>query len=205
VLAFTGSGVDFVSRWLARGFVTAALIYALAEISGAHIDPAVSLGFVVRRAMGVRQMLQYWVAQFAGAFAAAGLAYALWGDRIALGASRPGPDYSYPVAFLAEIVATAFLVLVILLTAGQEASVGKQAALAVGLAVATCGFFVGGISGASMNPARSIAPQVAGGIPYLCWIYFFGPCIGATLGALAMWPLCGPPKHGEKKAARGGG
>jgi aquaporin Z len=203
VLFFTGSGVDFVSRWLARGFITAALIYALAETSGAHINPAVSLGFVVRGVMPWQQMLRYWLAQFAGAFAAAGLAYALWGDRVALGASRPGPDYNLIVAVLAELVATFLLLMVILLTADQEHSVGKQAAIAVGLTVATCGFFVGGISGASMNPARSIAPQIIGGIPYLCWVYIVGPCAGAALAAAAAWLLCGPPQHGEKKAARG--
>jgi aquaporin Z len=204
ILAFTGGGVDFVSRWLARGFITAALIYGLAEISGAHINPAVSLAFVVRRTMEMPQMLLYWIAQFAGAFAAAGLAYALWGNRIALGASHPGDGYGALVVVFAEVVATFLLVIVILLTAGQEASVGKQAALAVGLTVATCGFFVGPISGASMNPARSIAPQILGGTANLSWIYAVGPCVGAALGALAVWLLIGPPRHGEEKAAQGG-
>ena len=91
VLYYTGAHVDFVSRWLARGFITAVMIYALSETSGAHIDPAVSLGFAVRRVLGMGQLLAYWLAQFAGAFIAAGLAYALWRDKIALGASHPGP------------------------------------------------------------------------------------------------------------------
>ena len=93
--------------------------------------------------------------------------------------------------------------LVILTTADQEAVVGKQAALAVGFSVATCGFFVGPISGASMNPARSIAPQILGGRFDLIWIYTLGPCVGAVLAVFAVAFLCGPAKHGEQKAGRG--
>ena len=93
--------------------------------------------------------------------------------------------------------------MVILGTAEAEATVGKQAAIAVGLSVATCGFFAGAISGASMNPALSIPPQIFGGQFDLIWIYAFGPSIGAALAAFAMFFLCGPPKHGERKAAEG--
>ncbi|MBV8356268.1 MAG: aquaporin, partial [Candidatus Eremiobacteraeota bacterium] len=169
VLYYTGAHVDFVSRWLARGFVTIAMVWAFTEISGAHIDPAVSFGFLVRGVLPVGRMLAYWAAQFGGAFAAAALAYALWAHNVALGASHPGPGYSYFVAFIAEIVATFLLMLVILMTAEHEGTVGKNAALAVGFSVATCGFFLGPISGASMNPARSIAPQIFGGQFDLIW------------------------------------
>src|SRR5579871_6449447 len=141
VLYYTGTGhVDYVSRWLARGFITAAMIYAFSDISGAHIDPAVSLGFFVRRAMPLRQMLWYWVAQFAGGFGAALLLFALWGHAIGLGASHPGPSFTHLQAAIAEVVLTFLLMLVILMTA-KAAAVGKQSALAVGLTVAACGFF----------------------------------------------------------------
>ncbi|MGH7330680.1 MAG: MIP/aquaporin family protein, partial [Polyangiaceae bacterium] len=203
VLYYTGAHVDFVSRWLARGLITLAMIYAFSEVSGAHIDPAVSLGFALRGVLRVRQLLAYVCAQFTGAFAAAGLAYALWHHDIVLGASHPGTGYSHPIAFLAEIVATFLLMLVILGTAEQEAVVGKQAALAVGFTVSTCGFFVGAISGASMNPARSIAPQVLGGDFDLLWIYAAGPCIGAAFAAFAAYFIYGPPRHGEEKAGHG--
>jgi len=203
VLYYTGGHVDFVSRWLARGLITAVTIYAFAEISGAHINPAVSLGFALRRVLGVRQLSAYWIAQFVGAFFAAGLAYALWQGQIALGASHPGPEYSFAVAFATEIVATFLVMLTILMTAEQEAVVGKQAALAVGFSVATCGFFAGPISGASMNPARSIAPQLLSGRFDLIWIYALGPSFGAALAVLAATFLCGPPKRGEEKAGRG--
>ena len=152
ILYFSGQQVDFVSRWLARGFLTTALIYALSEISGAHIDPAVSLGFAFRGVLGARRLAGYWVAQFGGGFAAAGVAYAFWGSRIRLGATHPGTAYAPLTAFVVEIIATFLLMAVILLTAEQEASVGKQAAIAVGMTVAMCGFVAGPISGASMNP-----------------------------------------------------
>jgi|SRR5579872_2028472 len=204
VLYFTGGHVDFVSRWLARGFLTVAIIYAFSEFSGAHIDPAVSLGFALRRVMRLSDMFVYWIAQFGGALIAAALAYALWGSEIALGASHPGPGYSRGVAFVAEIIATFLLMVVILGTAEHEGQVGKQAAVAVGLTVATCGFFIGPISGASMNPARSLLPQLLSGEFDLLWIYALGPCIGAALAVAVMALLCGPPKAGEMKAARGG-
>ncbi len=205
VLYYTGGGnVDYVSRWLARGFITAAMIYTFSEISGAHIDPAVSLGFAVRRAMPVGQMLYYWAAQFAGAFGAALLVFSLWGHAIVLGASHPGPQFTHIEAAIAEVILTFLLMLVILMTCTAEAAVGKQAALAVGLTVAACGFFAGPISGASMNPARSIAPQIIGGAYDIIWIYAVGPCLGAALAALVMTFFFRGPDRKERKAAVGG-
>ena len=119
---YTGGHVDYVSRWLARGFITVAMIYAFSEISGAHINPAISFGFAVRRVMGVRLMLAYWGAQFTGAFAAALLAFTLWGQRIALGASRPGARYSHWEAAACEIV-LAFLVMIVVLGCSEQEGV----------------------------------------------------------------------------------
>lgn len=203
VVYYTGTGhIDYVSRWLARGFIAAAMIYAFSEVSGAHIDPAVSLRFFVRRAMPLRQMLWYWIAQFAGGFGAALLLFALWGHAIVLGASHPGPSFTHLQAAIAEVILTFLLMLVILMTA-KAAAVGKQSALAVGLTVAACGFFAGPVSGASMNPARSIPPQVLGGALDLVWIYSIGPCVGAVLAALAMTLFFARPGEGERKAAKG--
>jgi len=203
ILYYTGSHVDFVSRWLARGFVTIALIYAFSEISGAHINPAISLGFAVRRSMPWPLMFLYWIAQFGGAFGASLLALALWGPAMVLGASHPGPKFTHLEAFLAEVVLTFLLMLVILGCAEQEGVVGQQAALAVGLTVAACGFFAGEISGASMNPARSIAPQIVGAAYNSIWIYALGPAIGAVLAAFAALLIFGKPREGERKAAHG--
>lgn len=205
VLYYTGAGhVDYVSRWLARGFITAAMIYAFSGISGAHLDPAVSLGFVVRRAMPLKLMGTYWIAQLAGGFGAGLLAFALWGHAVALGASHPGPQFTQFEAVIAEVVLTFLLMVVILMTCEEEATIGKQAALAVGLTVAACGFFAGPISGASMNPARSIPVQLVGGAYGIMWIYAVGPCVGAVLAALVMTFFIGNPNRGERKAAVGG-
>lgn len=203
VLYYTGAGVDYTARWLARGFITTAVIYSLSSLSGAHIDPAVSLAFAIRRTLPALQMLWYWLAQFAGGFTAAALAFALWKGNVVLGASHPSPPYTQFEAVIAEVVVTLILVTVILATAKEEAAIGRQAALAVGLTVAACGFFAGPISGASMNPARSIPPQLLGGASQLAWIYVAGPLLGATLAALLVGFFFPRVSRGERKAGRG--
>src|SRR5579863_462351 len=200
---YTGGHVDYVSRWLARGFITSAMIYAFSGVSGAHIDPAVSFGFVLRRAMPVAQMLLYWVSQLAGGFVAAALALTLWKGDLAFGASRPGPQYSQFDAVVAEVILTFLLMIVILACARDEPVIGRQAALAVGLTVAACGFVAGPISGASVNPARTIPPQLFAGMGGLSWIYVLGPFLGAALAAAAMQLLSPRPREGERKAGRG--
>ncbi|HXF33775.1 MAG TPA: aquaporin [Candidatus Acidoferrales bacterium] len=204
ILYYSGGSVDSVSRWLARGFITIALIYAFSEISGAHVNPAISFGFFLRGVMQARLMLLYWIAQFAGGFAAAGSAYVLWGLQVRLGASHPGVEYTPFEALIAEVILTMLVMTVVLATAEEDAVVGKQAALAVGFTVAACGFFAGPVSGASMNPGRSIPPQMLGGLEGLAWIYVAGPLTGAALATALAWMLFGAPTRGEEKAAKGG-
>lgn len=204
ILYFTGHHVDYVSRWLARGFVTAVVVYAFSEVSGAHADPAVTLGFALRRVFSLFEVLPYWVAQFAGAFAASGLLAALFGaPALRLGASHPGPGFSSLEAMLCEIVLTFVLMLTILLTGREKAVVGKQAALAVGFFVAAAGLFAGPISGASMNPARSIAPQILGGSYDIVWVYAVGPIVGAAIAVLVHRLICGEPNPEERETAEG--
>lgn len=200
---FTGAHVDYVSRWLARGFIISAMIYTFGNISGAHLDPAVSFGFTLRKAMTVQQMLVYWVAQFAGGFAAAGLAWVLWKNAVVLGASHPGPRFTQFEAVVTEIVLTFLLMLVILGTAEEKATVGAQAALAVGFTVAACGFFAGPISGSSMNPARSLPPQIVGGAFGIIWIYLVGPFAGAALAAAGSIVCFPKTNRGVRKAGQG--
>jgi aquaporin Z len=203
VAYYAGGNADYVSRWLARGFITAAMIYAYSGISGAHVDPAVSLGFAVRRAMPVALMLSYWIAQFAGGFVAAALAMALWKHQMVLGASHPGAGCTQLEAVAAEILLTFLLMMVILACAEEESKIGRQSAVAVGLTIAACGFFAGPISGASMNPARSIAPQILGGAAGLSWIYAVGPCLGAILAAIVTQLFFRQPGEGARKAGQG--
>lgn len=201
---YTGAGVEDVSRWLARGFSVAALIYALSEISGAHADPAVSIGFALRRAMRPWMAALYVVAQFAGAFAAAALALWAFGPKeLVLGASHPGPHIAPFFAFAAEIVSTYVLMLIVLMMSQQDEIIGKQAAIAVGLTVCACGFVAGPISGASMNPARTIAPLILAGSYANIWVYALGPVIGAALAVPTQWLLSGSPTPQQRKAAGG--
>ncbi len=202
-LYYTGDQVDFVSRWLTRGFVTAVLIYALSEISGAHLNPVVSLAFAVRKAMQWPLAGLYCAGQVAGGFAAGILLKLVWHDQAVLGASHPGAHWSHLTAAGAEALLTFLVVGVILATADPDAAVGKQAALAVGFAIAACGFFGGPISGASMNPARSLTTQLLFGSYDIMWIYVVGPVAGALAAAFAVFPLLGPPDKGERKAATG--
>ncbi len=111
---FSGHGVDAVSRWLARGFIAAAMIFSFAGVSGAHLDPAVSLAFWARGVFAARKLALYLVAQFLGALLASALVFAAWGKAIVLGASRPGPGVGPLEAFAAEVVLTLMLVIVIL-------------------------------------------------------------------------------------------
>ncbi len=200
---FSGQGIDTVSRWLARGFIAAAMIFSFAGVSGAHLDPAVSLAFWARGVFAARKLALYLVAQFLGALLASALVFAAWGKAIVLGASRPGPGVGPLEAFAAEVVLTLMLVLVILATARREAEVGREAAIAIGFAIAAAGFAGGTISGASMNPARSLAPQLFAGQFSIMWIYAAGPALGALLAAFLAPPLFGAPDRGERHAARG--
>lgn len=203
VFYFTGHHVDYVSRWLARGFVASAVVYAFSDLSGAHADPAVTIGFALRRLLPVSMSAAYIGAQFAGSFVAALLLAPLFGASLAFGASHPGPRFTAVEATMCEVVLTFALMLVILMTGQQQATVGKQAALAVGFTIAACGLVAGSISGASMNPARTIAPQILVGAYGNIWIYAVGPVVGSAIAVAVHALLSGPPTQGERKAARG--
>ncbi len=201
---YSGERVDDVSRWLARGFIAAVVIYAFGETSGAHADPAVTIGFMLRRVFPLGLGVAYIVAQFVGAFLAATLYLKFVGSSLlAVSSSHPGIHFSQLEAAVAETILTFALMLVILMTAQEQAVVGKQAALAVGLTISTCGFVAGAISGASMNPARTIAPEILSGSLANVWIYAVGPVLGAALAVAVHALLCGPPNPEEHKVAKG--
>lgn len=195
--------IGHTSRYLAPGFVVAAMVWSMSGISGAHINPAVTLTFVLRRSFPLSRALGYWIAQFGGGIAAAGLLRLYFGALVATGASHPGLGVSALGALGWEAILTLFLVLVILGTAENEAVVGKNAALAVGLTVAVCGLFSSPVSGASMNPARSLGPQLVAGQLDASWIYVLGPFFGALCAAGLGYFLFGPPKESERLAAHG--
>jgi MIP family channel proteins len=168
---------------IATGLVVMALIYAIGHLSGAHINPAVSLAFAVGRHFPVRDLVPYWIAQLLGAVLASVTVRFLWGDIAGLGGTLPGLSESR--ALVLEILLTFLLMFVITAVATDTRAVGQAAALAIGGVVLLEVMFAGPASGASMNPARSIGPALVSGTWQSQWIYLAGPIVGAVLGVLA--------------------
>jgi MIP family channel proteins len=169
---------------LVFGLVIMVMIYATGHLSGAHINPAVTIAFTLTRHFPVRDAVAYIGAQLAGASAGALLLLAEWSSKPArLGATVP--SVSTGSALVYEIVLTAFLMFVIIAVATDTRAVGAAAAIAIGGTVGLDALFGGPITGASMNPARSFGPALVSGTWTDFWIYVIGPVIGAALGALA--------------------
>jgi MIP family channel proteins len=184
-----GGGLGQVGIAVAFGLAITTMIYALGHVSGAHFNPAVSFGFALTRHFPWSGVVGYWAAQVAGAVAAALLLRASLGDVANVGATVPsGSDRQ---AFLWEVVLTFFLMLVIMAVATDTRAVGEAAALAVGGTVTLCALVGGPVSGASMNPARSLGPALVSGELGSLWIYLLAPLVGAALGAIAYQLLRG--------------
>jgi aquaporin NIP len=178
-----GGGLGRLGIAVAFGLAITTMIYALGHVSGAHFNPAVSLGFALTRHFPWDRVAAYWAAQVAGAVAAALLLRASLGDVANVGATLPaGSDRQ---AFLWEVVLTFFLMLVIMAVATDTRAVGEAAALAVGGTVALGALVGGPVSGASMNPARSLGPALVSGELESLWIYLLAPLVGSSLGAFA--------------------
>jgi MIP family channel proteins len=161
------------------GLVITVMISALGHISGAHFNPAVTFAFALGRHFPAALVLPYWAAQLVGAVAAALLLRGSLGLIGGLGATTPsGSDGQ---AFLGETVLTVFLVLVILAVATDTRAQGQLAAIAIGATVGLDAMFGGPITGASMNPARSLGPAIAGGPTTGLWIYVVAPLVGAAI------------------------
>ena len=167
---------------LTFGLVIMVMIAAMGHISGAHFNPAVTWAFALTRHFPWREVLAYVVGQFIGAIGAAATLLALFGNVAQLGVTIPtGSAWQ---SFGLEIVLTAFLMFVIIAVATDSRAAGQLAAVAIGATVALDALFGGPISGASMNPARSLGPALVSGDWSHQWIYLFAPLIGASLGAI---------------------
>jgi len=200
----SGGRVSEAARAVAPALMVAALIYAIGDVSGAHLNPVVSLAFALKRLVPVTWLVPYWTAQLAGAVLACLLVRALFGDAVRAGVSTPHVPDGTAVAI--EAVLTWLLVVVILGTADRHRIVGANAALAVGATIALCGLIALPIEGASMNPARSAGPALVSGDLANLWIYILGPVIGASLAVLLTRFLHGraPEVDGTaEEAARG--
>ena len=194
-LVFVGTGAIIVNDLsggvlthpgvsLAFGLIVFAMICAFGDVSGAHFNPAVSLGFLIARRFSGRRLPWYIVSQIAGALAASICLRFLFAQHQTLGSTNP--QSSPRVAFAIEIVLTMILMFVILGVSTRAKERGITAAVAIGSVIAAAALLAGPISGASMNPARSLGPALAAHDLHNLWIYLTAPFIGAALSI----PLC---------------
>jgi aquaporin NIP len=169
---------------LVFGLIIMVMVYATGHLSGAHINPAVTLAFTLTRHFPAREAAAYIAAQLLGAVAGALVLLAVWPDQPAeLGTTLP--TVSAGSALVYEATLTALLMFVIMAVATDTRAVGAAAAIAIGGTVGLDALFGGPVTGASMNPARSIGPALVSGTLDDLWIYIVGPVLGAALGALA--------------------
>ena len=177
------------------GLVIMVMIYAVGHISGAHFNPAVTLGFALTRHFPLPRVGLYWAAQMAGALVAALLLRASLGNVAGVGVTLPsGSDGQ---AFLWEAVLSFFLMFVIMAVATDTRAVGEAAAIAIGGTVGLDAMFGGPVTGAWMNPARSLGPAIASGELSSIWVYLAAPLLGAAAAAFVYQFL----RTGESQAA----
>jgi aquaporin NIP len=169
---------------LAFGLVIMVMVHSTGHLSGAHINPAVTLAFAASRHFPAREVAAYLPAQLTGALAGALLLRIVWqGTPANLGATVPTVGAGSALVY--EAVMTAFLMFVIMAVATDSRAIAAGAAVAIGGTVALDSLFGGGVTGASMNPARSFGPALVAGRWQDFWIYLVGPTLGALIGAFA--------------------
>ena len=195
--------IDYLAKVTAPGLMVMAIIYALGDISGTHINPAVTFAFSLRRAFPWKKMPFYWLAQVVGSLLAAFVILMLFGNIEHLGATTP--HFGVLPSFIMEIILTLFLVTVIIGTATGSKIVGHNAGIAVGATIILCGIIGSPISGASMNPALSIGPSLLSREVSSVWIYIAGPLLGSLLAVGINYLTHGSTKPQEKEAASGKG
>lgn len=183
----------------APALMVTAIILFMGTVSGAHLNPAVTLAFALRKDFPWRRVPGYLLAQLLGSILAAVTVQALLGFHGGLGATRPEAGYSDLQALLMEVLLTGGLVSVVLGAASGAQNIGPLAAIAAGSYITLAGLWAGPVSGASMNPARSFGPALIGGDLGTFWIYLAGPLIGSILAVGTAYLLRG--KGGADKAA----
>lgn len=187
----------------AQGLVVMAVVYSIGSVSGAHVNPAITFSYALRRNFPWRRLPGYWCAQFVGAVIAVYFLRYTLGNLGHLGASAPAPGITNLTAFLFEVVLTLGFVTVTLGTASGQNNVGPNAAIARGGYIALAVLWAGPISEASMNPMRSLAPALIADDWSHLWIYLVGPFTGAAIAVGFAWILRGPPTLAATRASQG--
>jgi len=201
--ALSGGTITLSMKVAAPGMMVMAIIYFMGAVGGAHLNPAVTLAFAARRNFPWNRVPGYIAAQFVGSIAAACFLWAMFGTVGLLGATKPGLAISDFKALIMEVLLTTGLVSTILGTASGARNIGSNGALAIGGYIALAGLWAAPISGASMNPVRSFAPDLVRGDLSTTWIYVAGPIIGATIAVGFEWILKGKPTAAGTSAAQG--
>jgi len=201
ISARTGVAAGAVA--IAPGIMVMVIIYTMGAVSGAHLNPAVTLAFALRRHFPWRRVPGYLLAQFVGGVAAALFLRAMFGTAGGLGATQPGVSFGAARALVMEILLSAGLVNVILGTASGARNIGTNGAIAVGGYIALAHLLAGPVSGPSMNPVRSLAPDLVRGNFVTTWIYLVGPFVGAAIGVGFEWIIKGRPTVAGTIAAQG--
>jgi aquaporin NIP len=175
----SGGSISHAGVALTFGLIVLAMIYTFGDVSGAHLNPAVTVAFAVARRFAWREVPGYVSAQVLGALAASGVLRVLFPENATLGATLPAGPWSQ--SFILEVILTFLLMLVILSVSTGAREKGITAGIAIGAVIALEAMFAGPICGASMNPARSLAPALVSGHLATLWIYLAAPVLGALL------------------------
>ena len=195
--------VTFGMAAVAPGLMVMVAIYMLGDVSGAHLNPAVTLAFALRRNFPWARVPAYVLAQLVGAVCAVAFLCLIFGAIGKLGATTPEAGLGDAKALAVEVMLTTGLVTTILATAAGARNVGPNAAIAVGGYISLAGLWAGPATGASMNPARSLAPDLLRGDLHSTWVYLLGPIVGALIAVGVEWILKGRPSPEGAKAAQG--
>ena len=179
----TGGEVTHVGIAITWGLIVMAMIYSFGEISGAHFNPAVSIAFAYAKKFSWKEVPKYIFAQLLGAFFASFILLILFPESKNLGATIP--SIVAWRAFILELLLTFFLMLVIINVATGSKEMGTIAGLAIGAVVLLEAMFAGPITNASMNPARSLAPNIVSGNVNYLWLYVVAPILGALLAVVS--------------------
>jgi aquaporin Z len=189
---FGGQAIPSAAQVVAPALMVMAIILFMGVVSGAHLNPAVSIAFALRGDFPWRRVAPYIIAQFAGAILATLLLWALLGKQGSAGLTLPGHGISATTAMIWEIILTTGLISVIQGTASGAQQIGSLSAIAVGAYIALAGLWGAPVSGASMNPARSLGPALVRGDWNAWWAYLAGPIAGGIIAVGIAYVLRGP-------------